>query len=231
MNETLKAAGKKILKDLIVNCTDDQQLLFKRMYAHKNLGISIFDAIDQMEDNKIDWAISQVETTIKGNIPKVGDRVRSIIVPNSPVWTIEAIKDSIVWFKETVETDNLSNLIKVKIKKLYLSVEDEVPMMEEVERYWKEGDIVLNGSGDHYILVGRKQMRKVEEFEVTYNIQVGDKTFYVTDGHGSSVFDLEDPHIINSFYFDDSWQEFGAKTSHGYGRKDNYFKIIGPANQ
>jgi hypothetical protein len=64
MNETLKNAAKKILKELLAQCTEGQQLMFKRMYSHKNLELPINDAVDQMEDNKIDYAITQTERTI-----------------------------------------------------------------------------------------------------------------------------------------------------------------------
>lgn len=64
MNETLKVMAKTILKDLLSQCTEGQQMMFKRMYCHKNLDFSINEAVDQMDDDKIDWAVSQVERTI-----------------------------------------------------------------------------------------------------------------------------------------------------------------------
>lgn len=64
MNETLKAAAKKILKDLLADCTESQHLVFKRLYSHKNLELPINDVVDQMPDDKLDWAITQVERTI-----------------------------------------------------------------------------------------------------------------------------------------------------------------------
>lgn len=67
MNETLKNIAKKILKDLLSQCTDGQQLMFKRMYCHKNLDLPINEAVDQMSDDKIDWAITQVERTVEKN--------------------------------------------------------------------------------------------------------------------------------------------------------------------
>lgn len=56
--------AKTILKDLLSQCTEGQQMMFKRMYCHKNLDFSINEAVDQMDDDKIDWAVSQVERTI-----------------------------------------------------------------------------------------------------------------------------------------------------------------------
>ncbi len=66
-NETLKNAAKEILKGLLSECTEGQQLMFKRMYCHKNLELPINEAVDQMADDKIDWAISQTERSVEKN--------------------------------------------------------------------------------------------------------------------------------------------------------------------
>jgi hypothetical protein len=73
MNETLKNAGKEILKDLLSKCSEPQQLMFKRMYCHKNLALPINEAVDQMADDKIDWAITQCEKTVSDNAKKLAD--------------------------------------------------------------------------------------------------------------------------------------------------------------
>jgi len=67
MNETLKNAEKEILKDLLSQCTEPQQLMFKRIYCHLNLELSINEAVDKMEESKMDWAISQCERTVYKN--------------------------------------------------------------------------------------------------------------------------------------------------------------------
>ena len=64
-NKTLIAAAKKILKKLLPQCTPGEQLMFKRMYCHKNLEASPEEAIDQMNPEKMDWAITQCESTIE----------------------------------------------------------------------------------------------------------------------------------------------------------------------
>jgi 3-methyladenine DNA glycosylase AlkC len=66
-NETIKNVAKEMLKELLSECTDGQQLIFKRMYCDKNLELPINEAVDQMEDDKIDWAITQAERTVKKN--------------------------------------------------------------------------------------------------------------------------------------------------------------------
>lgn len=62
--------GRDILKDLLSQCTEDQQMLFKRMYSHDNLERDINDAVDQMPDDKVNWAISQCEKTVYLNAVK-----------------------------------------------------------------------------------------------------------------------------------------------------------------
>lgn len=63
-NQTLINASREILKTLLNECTEPQQLNFKRMYSHKNINLSIDEVVDNMDVNKIDWAISQVEQTL-----------------------------------------------------------------------------------------------------------------------------------------------------------------------
>jgi hypothetical protein len=67
MNETLKNIAKEILKDLLSKCTEGQQMLFKKMYSHKNLELPINDVVDNIEESKIDHAISQCSRTVEKN--------------------------------------------------------------------------------------------------------------------------------------------------------------------
>lgn len=70
-NETIKNFAKEKLKELLSECTEGQRLMFKRMYCHKNLDLPINEAVDQMDDDKIDWAMTQVERTIEKNYNQV----------------------------------------------------------------------------------------------------------------------------------------------------------------
>jgi hypothetical protein len=70
-NKTLINSAKETLKELLAKCTQEQQFMFKRMYCHRNLELPINDAIDQMANDKIDWAVTQVEETIKKNSKQV----------------------------------------------------------------------------------------------------------------------------------------------------------------
>ena len=64
MNPTLAKEARRILKDLLSQCTDGEQFIFKRMYSHKNIDVSINEAVDNMDEDKMDWAITQCEQTV-----------------------------------------------------------------------------------------------------------------------------------------------------------------------
>lgn len=67
MYELSRNESKRILKDLLSECTEGQKLMFKRMYSYRNLDLSISDAVDRMDDIKLDLAIPQVKGTVKKN--------------------------------------------------------------------------------------------------------------------------------------------------------------------
>jgi len=67
MNNQLKNYARKTLKEGLDKCTETQQLLFKRMYSPGNLDASIKDVIDLIPEEKLDWAMQQVEQTIRKN--------------------------------------------------------------------------------------------------------------------------------------------------------------------
>ena len=66
-NESLKSYARAYLKSLLSECTEGQQLMFKRMYSHKDLSRPIDTVVDMMEDDKLDWAVSQCERTVEKN--------------------------------------------------------------------------------------------------------------------------------------------------------------------
>lgn len=70
MNETFANAGKDILKELLLQCTPEQQMMFKRMYSHQDLECDINEAVDRMDVTKISHAISQCERTVFLNVTK-----------------------------------------------------------------------------------------------------------------------------------------------------------------
>ena len=67
MNKTISKMCRITLQEMLRLCTEEQQLFFKRMYSPSNLELPINEVVDQMEDEKLDWAISQCESTLKKN--------------------------------------------------------------------------------------------------------------------------------------------------------------------
>lgn len=70
MNKQLRVFAEATLKEGLAKCTEDQRLLFKKMYAHGNLEMPIDKVVDNLPDEKIDWAMQQVEQTLKSNTMK-----------------------------------------------------------------------------------------------------------------------------------------------------------------
>lgn len=65
MNEQLQKYARDTLKDGLSQCTDSEQLLFKRMYSHNKLGMPINDVVNNMESERLDWAMKQVQRTLQ----------------------------------------------------------------------------------------------------------------------------------------------------------------------
>lgn len=64
MNDTLENFARNELKKGLAHCTEAEQLLFKRMYANGNLEMEINGLVDTMPEDKLDWAMQQVERTL-----------------------------------------------------------------------------------------------------------------------------------------------------------------------
>lgn len=64
MNKAISNFARQQLKDGLAQCNDQQQMIFKRMYSHENLDRPINEVVDIMPDDKLDWAMQQVERTL-----------------------------------------------------------------------------------------------------------------------------------------------------------------------
>ena len=64
MNKKLQDFARKTLKEGLSQLTEEQQLLFKRMYSPKNLDAEINEVVDAMEPDKFNWAMQQVQRTL-----------------------------------------------------------------------------------------------------------------------------------------------------------------------
>ncbi len=65
MNEALQSYARQQLIDGLKRCTEGQVKIFKRIYAFKNLDWSIEEVVEAMSEEKLDWAMQQVERTLK----------------------------------------------------------------------------------------------------------------------------------------------------------------------
>jgi hypothetical protein len=70
MNAQLQAFARKYLKDGLAKLSEEEQMVFKRMYSYNNLELPIDKVVDNMPEGKLDWAMQQVENTIIKNEKK-----------------------------------------------------------------------------------------------------------------------------------------------------------------
>ena len=64
MNSQLQKFARDTLKKGLARLPENHHLLFKRMYSHKNLKANINDVVDQMPEDKLDWAMQQVQRAL-----------------------------------------------------------------------------------------------------------------------------------------------------------------------
>ena len=70
MNKHLQGFARNFIKERLQQLPAEQQLIFNRMYAHKNLDRSVDEAVDAMPADKLDWAMQQVETSYANGVAK-----------------------------------------------------------------------------------------------------------------------------------------------------------------
>lgn len=79
MNATLSLQIRTAILELLTQCTEKQQLIFRRMYSHKDLDAELSAIVlHDMPDEKLDHAFSQVERTVFNN-----QRSKTVPAPDS----------------------------------------------------------------------------------------------------------------------------------------------------
>jgi len=63
MNQAMQDFARGELKDGLSDCSEKQQMFFKRMYSPDNLDIDINKCVDGMPFSKLSFALDQVEAT------------------------------------------------------------------------------------------------------------------------------------------------------------------------
>jgi len=64
MNKQLQRYARMTLKVGLSKLPEENNLIFKRMYSHKNLDAKINDVIDALPEDKLDWAMEQVQRSL-----------------------------------------------------------------------------------------------------------------------------------------------------------------------
>ncbi len=64
MNNQLQEFARAQLKDGLDKLPESNQLFFKRMYSGGNLDANINDVVDAMPEDKLDWAMQQVQRSL-----------------------------------------------------------------------------------------------------------------------------------------------------------------------
>jgi len=64
MNKILQNYARSYLKENLKLLSEGHQHRFKQMYSHNNIELPIEDVVDQMDTDKLDWAMQQVQTSL-----------------------------------------------------------------------------------------------------------------------------------------------------------------------
>lgn len=64
MNNQLQEFARQNLKDGLSRLPESWQTMFKRMYSHENLDADINDVVDSVPEDKLDWAMQQVQGSL-----------------------------------------------------------------------------------------------------------------------------------------------------------------------
>jgi len=64
MNNQIQDFARQTLKDGLANLPESNCMLFKRMYPHENLDATIEEVVDNMPEEKLDWAMQQVQRSL-----------------------------------------------------------------------------------------------------------------------------------------------------------------------
>lgn len=64
MNNQIQDFARQKIKDGLAQLPENWQTMFKRMYSHENLDADINDVVDNVPEDKLDWAMQQVEKSL-----------------------------------------------------------------------------------------------------------------------------------------------------------------------
>lgn len=73
MNKKLAEIARCEIKKGLEQLSDVAQTIFKRMYSKEGLEVDINIVVDNMPEDKLDWALTQVENSLKKKREKEPD--------------------------------------------------------------------------------------------------------------------------------------------------------------
>ena len=65
MNISLADYARENIKEGLLKLSEGHQMKFKRMYSHNNLELPIEDVVKNMPERNLDWALTQVQNSLK----------------------------------------------------------------------------------------------------------------------------------------------------------------------
>lgn len=65
MNSQLQTFARNTLKEGLSKLPESSQLMFKKMYSPHNLESGINDVVDAMPEDRLDWAMQQVQRSLE----------------------------------------------------------------------------------------------------------------------------------------------------------------------
>ena len=67
MNKTVVKFIREQIKKGLAQLTDKNRMLFNRMYSYDNLNKPVNEVVDNILEDKLNWALTQVENSLKIN--------------------------------------------------------------------------------------------------------------------------------------------------------------------
>lgn len=65
MNDLLQALARSTLKAGLAKLREGDRFIFKKMYSSDNLSAKIDDVVDAMPEDRLDWAMRQVQRSLE----------------------------------------------------------------------------------------------------------------------------------------------------------------------
>ncbi len=68
MNETVITFTRNKIKEGLSKLSEKHKLRFNQMYSFKNLDKDVNKVVDEMSEEKLDWALTQVENSMRKDL-------------------------------------------------------------------------------------------------------------------------------------------------------------------